>query len=679
MGKQSMLNMKKPALIAASVSSVAGALAVNKFFYCFEGLGGNMMEDGVDAVFLVPKAFVVAPFGFSASPFALMVSVCVFALIWLLFLADATRRKNFLYGIEHGSARWGTKENARNFADLENEDNNIILSQTERLMLVPTPALKPEYDRNRNCLVVGGSGSGKTFWWLKPNLMQLNSSYVLTDPKGLLPGETGHLFEDHGYKIKLFNTIDFKKSMHYNPLAYIKSEKDILNFVTVLMKNTEGEGEHKGEDFWIKAERMFYQAIIGYLFYFAEPEARNMRRLIQLVDLAEASEEDEKYESALDCMFKKIETGKTYDIAKHEWVQVQKPQPDNFAVLCYHSYKQAAGKTAKSILVSCAARLAPFKIKELTDMMEYDEMELDKIGDEKTILYACMSDTNTTFSFLTAMLFYQMFSLLCERADNEGYVVYDEDGAEVYDTVVDEETGFETKMLRREIGRLRYPVQCFFDEFYNIGRIPDWEHTISVIRSRGISATMILQSLSQLKTSYEKEAGTLIDCCDTFIHLGGKSTDTNKEVAEMIGKTTIDNRSVTINRGSQGSYSLAEQIVARDLIDPAEIGKMGKMECLVLVTGCDPYRSKKYATKEHKRYCYIDPHPTKHPDGKYESKFDAEGYVRKHAKLREAEMERERAIQAERRRLVSRAVKRAEAKRLTRMVNDGVGETYLVG
>lgn len=671
--------IKRTSLIAMGVASVAAAFVVNKFFYCFEGLGGNILEDGFDAVLLIPEAFVVAPLGFSTSFYSLAMTFCIIALMWALFLAEATRRKNFLYGMEHGSARWGTREDAQPFIDHENEDNNIILSQTERLMLVPTPQLKPEYDRNRNCLVVGGSGSGKTFWWLKPQLMQLNSSYVITDPKGLLPGETGHLFEDHGYKIKLFNTIDFKKSMHYNPLAYIHSEKDILNFVTVLMKNTEGEGEHKGEDFWIKAERMFYQAIIGYLFYFAEPESRNMRRLIQLVDLAEASEEDEKFESALDCMFKKIETGKTYDIAKHEWVQVQEPQPNNFAVLCYHSYKQAAGKTAKSILVSCAARLAPFKIQELSEMMEYDEMELDKIGDEKTILYACMSDTNTTFSFLTAMLFYQMFSLLCEKADNQGYVVYDDEGREIYDLVVDEETGLETKVLRRENGKLRYPVQCFFDEFYNIGRIPDWDHTISVIRSRGISATMILQSLTQLKTNYEKEAGTLIDCCDVFIHLGGKSTDTNKEVSEMIGKTTIDNRSVTINRGAQGSYSLAEQIVARDLIDPAEIGKMKKMECLVLITGCDPFRSKKYATKEHKRYSFIDPNPAKHPDCRYKTKFDAEGYVKKCAKIREAELERERVIMAERRRLVNRAVKRAEAKKLTALVNEGVGRTWFVG
>lgn len=472
----------------------------------------------------------------------------------LVYLYNLGGRNNFLVGKEHGSAEWGTRRDIVPYID-KNDENNIILSKTEK-MSMSSRMPNPEYDRNKNILVIGGSGSGKTRFFVKPNLMQLHSSYVVTDPKGTLIVETGSMFEKAGYSIKALNTINFKKSMHYNPLAYIRSEKDILKLVNVIIVNTKGEGDKSGEDFWVKAEKLFYQAVIGYLYYEAPMEERNIPTLIDLLELSQVKEDDEDFQSPLDIMFAELE----------------EKNPTSFAVKQYKKFKLAAGKTAKSILISCAARLAPFDIEEVRELMSYDELDLDEVGDRKTAFFVIMSDTDTTFSFIIAMMFYQMFNLLCDKADDE------------YG------------------GRLPYHVRCMLDEFANIGKIPNFEKLISTIRSREISASIILQSQSQIQSIYKDDAETIVDCCDSLLFLGGKSTKTNKSISEMIGKTTIDNTNISESKGQTGSWSINAQILGRDLIDPSEVGKLKRSQCLVLITGEKPFKSKKYDIKSHSRY-----------------------------------------------------------------------------
>ncbi|MEG0570364.1 MAG: type IV secretory system conjugative DNA transfer family protein, partial [Oscillospiraceae bacterium] len=462
--------------------------------------------------------------------------------------------KKYMHGVEHGSAEWGTKKDIQPYID-KNENNNIILSATESLSMNSRMS-DTEYDRNKNVLVIGGSGSGKTRFFVKPNLMQLHSSYVMTDPKGTLIVETGSMFAKANYEIRALNTINFKKSMHYNPLIYIKSEKDILKLVNVIIVNTKGEGDKSGEDFWVKAEKLFYQAIIGYLYYEAPESDRNIPTLIDMLEYCEVKEDDENYKNAIDILFEELE----------------EKGPKNFAVKQYKKFKLAAGKTLKSILISCAARLAPFDIQEVRELMSYDELQLDEIGDRKTAFYVIMSDTDNTFSFLIAMMFYQMFNLLCDKADDE------------YG------------------GRLPFHVRCMLDEFANIGKIPNFEKLISTIRSREISASIVLQSQSQIQSIYKDDAETIIDCCDTLLFLGGKSTKTNKSMSEMIGKTTIDNININESKGQTGSYSMNNQVLGRDLVDPSEVGRLKRSECLIMITGEKPFRSKKYNIKKHKNY-----------------------------------------------------------------------------
>ena len=476
------------------------------------------------------------------------------AIMWLIYLYNVFGAKNFMRGQEHGSARWGTSKDIKPLTDTANQDMNIPLSATEKISVGKVKNF--EADRNKNIVVVGGSGSGKTFSEIKPSLMQLHSSYVLTDPKGTILPDTGNMFINNGYELRAFNTIDFTKSLHYNPLAYIHKEKDILKVVNVLMENTNGEGAQSGEKFWKDCEKLLYTSFIAYLWSEAPPEDLNIPMMIEMLEMCEVKEDNEDYQSPIDILFE--------DLAKEK--------PNCLAVKQYKKFKQAAGKTLKSILISCAARLAPFDIDELREIMMYDELQLDEIGDRKTAFFVIMSDTDSTYAFLVAMIMYQMFNLLCEKADNE------------YG------------------GKLPFQVRCLFDEFANIGKVPDFQKLISTIRSRNISCMIILQSLTQLSSIYKDDAETIIDCCDTFVFLGGKSTKTTKQISEMIGKTTIDNQSINESRGQTGSYSMQNTVLGRDLIDPAEIGRLKRKQCLVLITGLPPFKSNKYPTAKHKRF-----------------------------------------------------------------------------
>lgn len=546
----------KIALVASGILSVAAGYLMGRLFLCVaEAPGSNMLEQLLAGMGMYLPVLTAVPILLDFSKPFLLGFFTAFILVWLFFLYHFFTGKNFRRGEEHGSAKWGTAKDAKGFKDQENPDNNIILSKNELLRLQGYPK-DFEYDRNKNVLVIGGSGSGKTRYVAKPNLLQLHSSYVITDPKGTLLPETGKVFADNGYVIRTLNTINFGKSHHYNPLAYIKSEKDILKLVSVIMENTKGEGDKSGEDFWVKAERLWYCAAIAYLYYEANLEDRNIPTMIDMLDMCKVKEDDENYVSPIDILFEELEKDKPYC----------------FAVKQYKKFKQAAGKTMKSILISCGARLAPFDIAEVREITMYDELELNKIGDRKTAFYVIQSDTDSTFAFIGAMCFYQAFNLLCDHADDD--------------------CG----------GKLDIPVRFILDEFANCGKIPGFHHLISTIRSRDISAMIILQSISQINSVYKDDAETIIDCCDTLLFLGGKSTKTTKAISEMIGKSTIDNQNINESRGQTGSYSLNNQVLARDLIDPAEVGRLGRKECLVLISGSKPFRSKKYILKTHKRY-----------------------------------------------------------------------------
>ena len=483
----------------------------------------------------------------------ILIGIIGASLIWFIYLYNVFGAKNFMRGQEHGTARWGTRKDIKPLVN-KIPDRNIPLSATEQISV--DKMKKFEADRNKNIVVIGGSGSGKTYSHIKPSLMQLHSSYVITDPKGTILPETGNLFINNGYELRAFNTIDFTKSLHYNPLAYIRKEKDILKVVNVFMENTKGEGANSGDKFWQDCERLLYTAFIAYLWSEAPPEDQNIPTMIEMLEICEVREDDEDYQSPIDIMFEDLE----------------KEKPNCLAVKQYKKFKAAAGKTLKSILISCAARLAPFDIDELREIMSYDELRLDEIGDRKTAFFIIMSDTDSTYSFVIAMIMYQMFNLLCEKADNE------------YG------------------GKLPFQVRCLLDEFANIGKIPDFEKLISTIRSRNISCTIILQSLNQITSIYKESAEIIIDCCDTMVFLGGKSTKTTKQISEMIGKTTIDSQNINESKGQTGSYSLNNAILGRDLIDPSEIGRLKRTECLVLITGLPPFKSKKYNTEKHKRF-----------------------------------------------------------------------------
>ena len=482
--------------------------------------------------------------------------------------------KKFRQGEEYGSARWGNEKDIDPFIDPVFE-NNIILTQTERLTMNSRPKL-PKYARNKNVIVIGGSGSGKTRFYVKPNLMQMtdNVSYVVTDPKGTIIVECGTMLVRHGYRIKVLNTINFKKSMHYNPFHYIRSEKDILKLVNTIIANTKGEGEKAAEDFWIKAERLLYTALIGYIWYEAPEEEQNFATLLEFINASETREEDEEFKNAVDELFEELEA----------------ENPEHFAVRQYRKYKLAAGKTAKYILISCGARLAPFDIAELRELTRYDEMELDMLGDQKTAMFVIISDTDDTFNFIVAIMYTQLFNLLCDKAD-------DEHG-----------------------GRLPYHVRLLLDEFSNIGQIPKFDKLIATIRSREISASIILQSQSQLKTIYKDAAETIIGNCDTVLFLGGKESSTLKEISETLGKETIDLYNTSDTRGNNRSYGLNYQKTGKDLMSRDELAVMDGNKCILQLRGVRPFFSDKYDITKHRRYKELSDYNRK-------NEFDIEKYL----------------------------------------------------
>ena len=491
----------------------------------------------------------------------------------ILYLRSKNAKK-FRKGIEYGSARWGTPEDIKPYID-EDFYNNILLTNTERLTMNSRPK-NPKFARNKNVLVIGGSGSGKTRFFVKPNLMQMTTSYCVTDPKGTILVECGKMLQKGGYKIRSLNTINFKKSMHYNPFAYIRSEKDILKLVNVIIANTKGDGEKSGEDFWVKAERLLYCALIGYIYYEAPEEEKNFITLLDLINASEAREDDENYKSPVDMLFDRL--------AERE--------PEHFAVKQYVKFKQAAGKTLKSILISCGARLAPFDIKELRDLMEYDELELDTLGDEKTALFVIISDTDDTFNFVVAIMYSQLFNLLCDKADNE------------YG------------------GRLPVHVRCLLDEFSNIGQIPKFEKLISTIRSREISACIILQAQSQLKAIYKDNADTIIGNCDTTLFLGGKEKSTLKELSETLGKETIDMYNTSETRSNQNSYGTNYQKLGKELMSQDELSVMDGGKCILQLRGVRPFLSDKYDITKHPRYKMLSDYDKKNA-------FDMEKYMKR--------------------------------------------------
>lgn len=516
-------------------------------------------------------------------------------------------KKKFRKGQEYGSARWGTKKEIIPYIDLIPR-KNIILTETEKLTLSPyaVPNQPHHTARNKNILVVGGSGSGKTRFFVKPNIMQMHSSYVVTDPKSTVLLEVGKMLSKgrikqdaqgrtvtkdnkpvyEPYKIKILNTINFKKSMHYNPFAYLKKEKDILKLVNTIILNTKGEGEKAAEDFWVKAERLLYTALIAYIFYESPEEEKNFNTLISMIDSSEVHEDDESFVNGVDVLFKELETGKDYLTGK----VIGNPQPNHFAVRQYKKYKLAAGKTAKSILISCGARLAPFDIEELKEMLSDDELELDKLGDKLTALFIIISDTDTTFNFIVAMLYTQLFNLLCEKADDE------------YG------------------GKLPYHVRCLLDEFANIGQIPNFEKLIATIRSREISASVVLQSKNQLKAIYKDHANTIEGNCDTTLFLGGKEKDTLKDLAEILGKETIDLYNTSENRGQQQSYGMNYQKVGKDLMSQDEIAILDGGKCIMQLRGVRPFLSKKYDISKHENYIMLSDYDKK-------NSFDVEKYI----------------------------------------------------
>ena len=535
----------------------------------------------------------------SSAPSFHALDICVgilgAVLVRLAVYVKGKNAKKYRKGIEYGSARWGTAADIAPYVDTV-PDRNIPLTRTESLTMTSRPK-QPKYARNKNILVIGGSGSGKTRFFVKPSIMQMHSSYVITDPKGQLLKETGKMLlhgapkldengkpvrDDRGriiyepYRIKVLNTINFSKSMKYNPLAYVRSEKDILKLVNVIIANTKGDGEKSSEDFWVKAERLLYCALIGYIWYEAEPEERNFITLLDLLNACEAREDDETYKSPVDILFD--------DLAKK--------QPEHFAVKQYVKFKMAAGKTLKSILVSCGARLAPFDIKELRDIMTVDELELDTMGDRKTALFLIMSDTDTTFNFVIAMLQSQLFNLLCDKADD------------FYN------------------GRLPVHVRCLLDEFANVGQIPNFDKLIATIRSREISASIILQSQSQLKTIYKDAADTIVGNCDSTLFLGGKEKGTLKEISELLGKETIDSLSQSENRGAQTSHGLSYQKLGKELMTQDEIAVMDGGKCILQLRGVRPFFSDKFDITKHPRYQYLS-------DADKKNVFDVERYMKR--------------------------------------------------
>ncbi|EOS66218.1 VirD4-like conjugal transfer protein, CD1115 family [Oscillibacter sp. 1-3] len=516
----------------------AGADMVAKGMGAISGLGAIISRNPLPSFY--PQDLLVGLIG----------AACIRAVVYI----KAKNAKKYRHGVEYGCARWGTADDIRPFINPK-FDQNILLTQTERVMVGRNKI--PKYNINKNVLVIGGSGSGKTRFHIKPNLMQMNAWYIVTDPKGTVLEECGKMFQLGGYEIRVFNTINFKQSMRYNPFRYIYCENDILKLVNCIMENTKGEDSKGGEDFWAKAEALYYQALIAYIWYEAPEEEKNMTTLLEMLNASEVREDDENFKNAVDLMFEQLESR----------------DPDHFAVRQYKKYKMAAGKTAKSILISCGARMAPFDIKEVRQLMEGDDLELDKIGDRKTALFCIVSDTDMTFNFISAMVYTQMFNVLCDKALENG-------------------------------GALKTHVTCLLDEFAN-QKIPNFQHLISVIRSREISAHIVVQTQSQLKAVYKDHAETIIGNCSCVLFLGGKERSTLKEISETLGKATIDSYNTSDTRGSQRSMGVNYQKLGRALMDVDELAVMDGGKCILQVQGVRPFFSDKFDITKHPQYKYL--------------------------------------------------------------------------
>ena len=557
--------------LKALLPYIAIALLATKLGQAYRMTSGADVLDRLLGVFAVLGAAFQNPLP-SLHPFDLLTGAAAAGLVRLTLYCKAKNRKKYRHGAEYGTARWGS---TKDIAPFINPDfsQNILLTDTERLTLgeIEDPEKR---NVNLNVLVIGGSGSGKTRYHIKPNLLQMNGSYVCSDPKGTVVEEVGRvLMQKGGYKLKILNTIDFSASMHYNPFCYLHSETDILSLVTVIMENTQGKDNKGGEDFWRKAEALLYQALIAYIYYEAPAEEKNMSMLLDMLNACECREDDENFKSAVDLLFERL----------------QKKSPNHFAVRQYVKFKMAAGKTLKSILISCGARLAAFDIQAVRDMMEYDEMELDKLGDEKIALFAVVSDSDPTFNFISAMMYSQMFNVLCNRALNKYH------------------------------GRLPVHVTCLFDEFAN-QKIPNWEHLVSVIRSRNISAHIVLQTYSQLKGMYQDNAETIAGCCSSMLFLGGKEETSLKMVSTMLGKETIDTFNTSDTRGTSRSYGLNYQKLGKELMSVDELAVMPSSRCILQVQGVRPFYSRKYDLTRHPMYRY-----TADADSRY--RLDVKAYL----------------------------------------------------
>ena len=574
-GKLSALDKKK--LVLTNIPYALAAFYADRAFFLYRNSPGEDM--GNKLLYAMEHADrIFAGFVLSNNWKDLLAGIVVAVVLKVLVWQKQAEAKKLRKGIEYGSARWGTAEDIKPYMS-EDPWMNIPLTATEALTMESRPK-QPKYARNKNIVVIGGSGSGKTRFFVKPSVMQMNCSMVITDPKGTLIEEcgkmlakgppkkdkNGNIMKDKSgkmvhepYVIKVLNTINFSKSLHYNPFAYIRSEKDILKLVTTIIVNTKGEGEKASEDFWVKAEKLLYTALIAFIWYEGDEEEKNLNTLLDLLNESETREEDETYQNPVDMMFQELE----------------ERDPQHFAVRQYKKYKMAAGKTAKSILISCGARLAPFDIAERREIMSYDEMELDKIGDRKTALFLIMSDTDTTFNFVIAMLQSQLFNLLCDKADDE------------YG------------------GRLPVHVRVIADEFANIGQIPQFDKLIATIRSREISASIILQSQSQLKAMYKDSADTILGNCDTTLFLGGKEKTTLKEMSELLGKETIDLYNTSETRSNQKSFGLNYQKTGKQLMTEDEIAVMDGGKCILQIRGARPFFSDKYDITKHKNYRFL--------------------------------------------------------------------------
>ena len=571
-----MTTKKLTKLLALYLPYILLGLVATNFGEAWRLAEGKELGDKIMSLMgTIPVAF-ATPLP-SLHPLDLLVGLCSGAGLRLAVYLRGKNAKKYRHGMEYGSARWGTAKDIEPFMAPKFEDN-IILTKTERLMMSNRPP-DPKNARNKNVLVVGGSGSGKTRFWLKPNLLQCHSSYVVTDPKGSIVIECGNALLKHGYTIKIFNTINFQKSMHYNPFAYIHSEKDILKLVTTLIANTKGDGK-AGDEFWTKAETLLYCALIGYIHYEAPVEEQNFSTLIEFLNAMEVREDDEEFQNPVDLMFEALE----------------KKKPNHFAVRQYKKYKLAAGKTAKSILISCGARLAPFDIQEVRDVTAYDELQLDTLGDKKTALFLIMSDTDATFNFLISMIYTQLFNLLCEKADD------------VYG------------------GRLPVHVRCLIDEMANIGQIPNLEKLVATIRSREISACLVLQAQSQLKAIYKDNADTIIGNMDSRIFLGGSEPTTLKELNQALGKETIDTYNTSNTRGNSPSYGLNYQKLGKDLASVDELAVLDGSKCILQLRGVRPFLSDKYDLTQHPNYKLTSDYDPKNI-------FDIEKYLNRKEKI----------------------------------------------